>query len=80
MSTNQSDHVGPLKETELQDADRIVGLAFGSFLGLPNPLDFMGDRNFMTPRWRLPHVKIIAAHERSPPRRIGAAEGSAAKL
>jgi hypothetical protein len=30
---------------------------------LPNPLDFMGDRNFMTPRWRSSHVKMIAARE-----------------
>ncbi len=63
MSTNQPIKVGPLKESELEEADRIVRLAFGTFLGLPNPLDFMGDRNFMTPRWRSPHVKVIAARE-----------------
>jgi hypothetical protein len=44
MSSNKSIQVGPLKEIELQEADRIVRLAFGTFLGLPNPLDFMGDR------------------------------------
>lgn len=55
--------VGPLKESELAEADRIVRLAFGTFLGLPNPLDFMGDRDFMTPRWRSPHVKAIAARD-----------------
>jgi GNAT superfamily N-acetyltransferase len=64
MSSNQSIQVGPLRESELQDADHIVRLAFGTFLGLPNPLEFMGDRNFMTPRWRSPHVKVIAARER----------------
>ncbi len=64
MSTNQSIQVGPLKESELQEADRIVRLAFGTFLGLPNPLDFMGDRTFMAPRWRSPHVKVIGARER----------------
>jgi GNAT superfamily N-acetyltransferase len=63
MSTNQSIQVGLLKETELHEADRIVRLAFGTFLGLPNPLDFMGDRNFMAPRWRSPHVKVVAARE-----------------
>jgi hypothetical protein len=60
MSSNKSIQVGPLKEIELQEAGRIVRLAFGTFLGLPNPLDFMGDRNFMTPRWRSPHVKAAA--------------------
>lgn len=63
MSTNQSIKVGLLKQSELQEADRIVRLAFGTFLGLPNPLDFMGDRNLMVPRWRSTHVKVIAARE-----------------
>jgi GNAT superfamily N-acetyltransferase len=63
MSTSQPIKVGPLKQSELEEADRIVRLAFGTFLGLPNPLDFMGDRNFMTPRWRSAHVKVIAARD-----------------
>jgi GNAT superfamily N-acetyltransferase len=63
MSTIQNIKVGPLKESELEEAGRIVQLAFGTFLGLPNPLDFMGDRNLMTPRWRSPHVKVIAARD-----------------
>jgi GNAT superfamily N-acetyltransferase len=63
MAASQPIEVGPLKRTELEEADRIVRLAFGAFLGLPNPLDFMGDRNFMTPRWRSAHVKVLAARE-----------------
>jgi GNAT superfamily N-acetyltransferase len=63
MSTNQTIKVGLLKQSELEEAERIVRLAFGTFLGLPNPLDFMGDRNFMAPRWRSTHVKVIAARE-----------------
>src|SRR5579863_9935843 len=63
MSTSQPIKVGPLKQSELGEADRIVRLAFGTLLGLPNPLDFMGDRNFMSPRWRSGHVKVIAARE-----------------
>jgi GNAT superfamily N-acetyltransferase len=63
MSVNQSIKVGLLKQSELEEADRIVRLAFGTFLGLPNPLDFMGDRNFIQPRFRSNHVKIIAARE-----------------
>ena len=54
-----------LKQSELEEANRIVRLAFGTFLGLTNPLDFMGDRNFMTPRWRSAHVKVIAARDGS---------------
>ena len=63
MSTNLAIKVGLLKQSEVEDADRIVRLAFGTFLGLPNPLDFMGDRSFMTARWRSTHVKVIAARE-----------------
>lgn len=55
--------VGPLRESELEEAGRIVRVAFGTFLGLPNTLDFMGDRDLMTPRWRSSHVKVIAARE-----------------
>src|SRR5580700_2855107 len=63
MPSSQPIKVGLLKESELEEAERIVKLAFGTFLGLPNPLDFMGDRNFMEPRWRSTHVKVIAARE-----------------
>src|SRR5271167_1696903 len=63
MSTNRPIKVGLLKQSELEEAGRIVRLAFGTFLGLPNPLDFMADRNLMTPRWRSTNVKVIAARE-----------------
>ena len=63
MPANQRIKIGPLKRSELEEADRIVRLAFGTFLGLPNPLDFMGDRTFMIPRWHSAHVKVIAARE-----------------
>lgn len=55
--------IGPLKQSEIEESERIVRLAFGTFLGLPNPLDFMGDRLYMAPRWRSPNVKVIAARE-----------------
>jgi GNAT superfamily N-acetyltransferase len=57
--------VGPLKESELEEAGRILRLAFGTFLGLPNTLDFMGDRDLMTPRWRAGNVKVVAARDGS---------------
>ncbi len=63
MSANQPIKVGLLKQSELEEANRIVRLAFGTFLGLPNPLDFMGDRTFMAPRWHSTHIKAIAARE-----------------
>ena len=63
MSNNRPIKVGLLKQSELEEAGRIVRLAFGTFLGLPNPLDFMGDRDLMAPRWRSTHVKVLAARE-----------------
>jgi hypothetical protein len=35
--------VRPLREPDLDDADRIFRLAFGTFIGLPDPLAFGGD-------------------------------------
>src|ERR1035441_1481891 len=65
MPTNQPIKVSLLKESEVDEAGRIVRLAFGTFLGVPDPLDFMGDRDLMTPRWRSSHVKVIAARDGS---------------
>src|SRR5271154_2118888 len=63
MSASQSIKVGQLKKSELEEAERIVRLAFGTFLGVPDPLGFMSDRNSIAPRWRSPHVKVIAARD-----------------
>jgi len=55
--------IGLLREPELEEARRIVNLAFGTFLGHPNPLEIMGDRDFVTPRWRAGNTKVLAARE-----------------
>jgi GNAT superfamily N-acetyltransferase len=59
----QSVKVSLLKASELPEAERIFRMAFGTFLGLPNPLTFMADRDFMGPRFRSSHVKVIAARD-----------------
>ena len=63
MSTKHAIKVSLLKQTELEEAHRIVRLAFGTFLGLPDPLAFMGDRNLIAPRFRSAHVKVLAARD-----------------
>ena len=63
MSTKQTIKIGPLKKNEVEEAARIVRLAFGTFLGLPDPLAFMDDRHYMAPRFNSPHVKVIAARD-----------------
>ncbi len=44
--------IRPLREDDLPVADRIMRLAFGTFLGLPDPLKFNGDADYVWTRWR----------------------------
>lgn len=63
MAGSQSFKVGPLKQSELKEADRIFRLAFGTYVGMPNPAEFMGDRDLLISRWYAPHVKVLAARD-----------------
>ena len=40
-----------LKENELSEADRICRLAFGTFVGLPDPMTFFGDADYVRTRF-----------------------------
>lgn len=53
--------IAPLLASDLPEADRIMRLAFGTFLGLPDPMAFMGDRDFLWPRFHAPHVRTLGA-------------------
>lgn len=53
--------IRPLKESELEEADRIFRLAFGTFLGLPDPLMFMGDAGYVRTRWQADPASAFAA-------------------
>lgn len=44
--------IRPLREADLDRADRIMRVAFGTFVGLPKPEAFGGDAEFVRPRWR----------------------------
>jgi hypothetical protein len=44
--------IRPLREADLEAADHVMRLAFGTFLGLPDPLQFMGDRDYRKPGQR----------------------------
>lgn len=54
--------VKPLREADLPEADRIFRLAFGTFLGLPDPLAFAGDSDFVGTRWRASPEAALGAH------------------
>jgi GNAT superfamily N-acetyltransferase len=63
MPTKHAIQVSLLKPAELEEAHRIVRVAFGTFLGMPDPLVFMGDRNLIAPRFHSTHVKVLAARD-----------------
>lgn len=63
MAAKAKIRIGPLRRSEVEEAGRIARLAFGTFLGMPNPLEFMSDRDMVTPRWRSSHVKFVAAYD-----------------
>ena len=63
MSKELSIKVGLLKKSEVPEADRIMRVAFGTFLGLPNPAEFMGDRHLLIPRTNSANVKALAARD-----------------
>jgi GNAT superfamily N-acetyltransferase len=64
MNNNPSVQIGPLRASELEEAGRVVRIAFGTFLGIPNPLEFMADRDFVSPRWHSRNTVVLAAREK----------------
>ncbi|HEY9726183.1 MAG TPA: GNAT family N-acetyltransferase [Chroococcales cyanobacterium] len=50
-----------LQESELPTAEHIVRLAFGTFIGLPQPTEFGGDANYVQPRWKVDPSAAFAA-------------------
>jgi len=53
--------IRPLAESDLDSADRIVRVAFGTFLGLPDPAAFMGDANYAHTRWKADPAAALGA-------------------
>jgi GNAT superfamily N-acetyltransferase len=53
--------VRPLRADDLSMADHIMRLAFGTFLGLPKPTDFMGDADYVRTRWKTDPSAAFAA-------------------
>jgi GNAT superfamily N-acetyltransferase len=53
--------VRPMQEEDLDEADRIMRLAFGTFLGMPEPLKFNGDADVVHTRyWTDPPAALAA--------------------
>lgn len=53
--------VRPLRKSDLPAADRIMRLAFGTFLGLPDPLTVFGDKDYVRTHWLLDPMAAFGA-------------------
>src|SRR3984893_4828090 len=53
--------VAPLAERDLPEAERIFRVAFGTFLGVPEPETFWADRDYVYGRKRAAHVGAFGA-------------------
>jgi N-acetylglutamate synthase-like GNAT family acetyltransferase len=50
-----------MRQSDIPQADRIMRLAFGTFLGLPDPLSFMGDASYVKNRYMAdPSAALVA--------------------
>jgi hypothetical protein len=61
VSSTGNIQVRPLRANELGEADQVMRIAFGTFLGLPEPLSFMGDAAYVRPRWHQDPSAAFAA-------------------
>lgn len=53
--------VRPMLEKDLQEARAVFRVAFGTFLGAPDPANFWGDQEYIFTRWRAdPTAALIA--------------------
>jgi GNAT superfamily N-acetyltransferase len=62
QSTTLAVDVQPLRESDLDAADRIFRLAFGTFHGLPDPAAFGGDTDYVRTRWRADPAAAFGAY------------------
>lgn len=50
--SDQTVHVRAMQEEDLEEADKIMRIAFGTFLGLPEPIKFLGDADYVRTRFK----------------------------
>ncbi len=54
--------VRPLARADLDEADRVFRVAFGTFFGAPEPETFFGDADTLRTRWRADPAGALAAY------------------
>lgn len=71
MTSFHSIRIRPMQEGDLQEADRIMRLAFGTFLGLPDPMAFAGDADYVRTRYRADPASALVAEDSDSGRIVG---------
>jgi GNAT superfamily N-acetyltransferase len=56
--------VRPMVEGDLSAADLVIRVAFGTFLGMPEPERFMGDAAYASTRWNADPSAALAAEDK----------------
>lgn len=56
--------IRPLEERDVTEAQRIIRIAFGTFLGAPDPEKFWSDLDYAKGRFGAEHVKAFAAEDK----------------
>lgn len=54
--------IRPLQQADLPEAERIFRLAFGTFIGLPDPMQFAGDADLVCTRWQAAPEAALGAY------------------
>lgn len=53
--------IRPMQRADLEESDRVLRLAFGTRLRLPDPMQFRGDARILQPRWAAgPDLALVA--------------------
>jgi hypothetical protein len=52
MAAKEDIKIGVLKRSEVEEGERIFQVGFSKFLGIADPVTFVGDRRFVVPRWK----------------------------
>jgi len=56
--------IRPMQRADLDSADQVLRLAFGTRLRLPDPMQFRGDSRILQPRWAAcPDLALVAENE-----------------
>jgi GNAT superfamily N-acetyltransferase len=60
-----------MQDGDVQEADRIMRLAFGTFLGLPDPMAFAGDADYVRSRYLADPASALVAEDSDSGRIVG---------